>query len=293
MKQFAQVGYGIAMSKYAWTTDCHLDHIDDDVRLVDFAKQLVVADPPGIFITGDISVAPRLIYHLSVIERVAQRPVFFVLGNHDYYGGEIEPVRKQMRDLSNMSQYLKYVPLNSYVALTPATALVGHDGWYDALNGDAKNSRFMMNDWVAIKDFVPFSGGSQYMHRMNNLKDRDGLIALARRLAHAGVSHVMNGIKSAARYHKNIVVLTHYPPFQESHIYGGRVGDADAQPWFTSKMMGDMLLNAAKSYPDVSFTVLAGHTHGRYDGKPAPNLEVHVGGADYGRPALAGMIEVP
>lgn len=280
------------MAKYAWCTDIHLDHIDRDDALVAFAESLVATEPPGVLISGDISNAQRLVYHLSVIERVVQRPVFFVLGNHDYYGGEIEPVRKSMRELTNMSQFLKYLPLNPYVALTPGTALVGHDGWYDALYGDGARSRFMMNDWVMTKDFVPFSGGSQYMRTMGNVKDRDGLIAHARKLAHEGVMHVHNGIKSAARYHKNIVVVTHYPPFQESHIYNGKVGDSDAQPWFTSKMMGDMLLDASKAYPGVSFTVLAGHTHGKYDGQPAPNLRVHVGGADYGRPGLAGLIEV-
>jgi hypothetical protein len=53
-----------------------------------------------------------------------------------------------------------------------------------------------------------------------------------------------------------------------------------------------MLLAASKAYPAVNFTVLAGHTHGKYDGKIAPNLRVLVGGADYGHPALAGLIEV-
>lgn len=280
------------MMKYAWTTDCHLDHTDRDDALVAFAQSLVVTEPAGVFITGDISNANKLVYHLSVIERVVQRPVFFVLGNHDYYGGEIESVRKSMRELSNMSQFLKYLPLSPYVALSPSTALVGHDGWYDAYHGDGTRSRFMMNDWVCIKDFVPHSGGASFMRLNGNLRDRDALIAHARKLAHEGVLHVHNGIKSAARYHNHVVVLTHYPPFRESHIYGGKIGDDETQPWFTSKMMGDMLLDAAKAFPNTRFTVLAGHTHGRYDGKFAPNLEVHVGGADYGRPQLAGLIEI-
>lgn len=280
------------MAKYAWATDIHLDHIDRDDALVAFAQSLVVTEPAGVFITGDISNANRLVYHLSVIERVVQRPVFFVLGNHDYYGGEIEPVRKTMRELSNMSQFLKYLSLSPYVALSPSTALVGHDGWYDAYYGAGPRSRFIMNDWVCIKDFVPHSGGASFMRMNGNLRDRDALIAHVRKLAHEGVLHVYNGIKSAVRYYKHVVILTHYPPFRESHIYGGKVGNDEAQPWFTSKMMGDMLLDAAKAFPTTRFTVLAGHTHGRYDGKLAPNLEVRVGGADYGRPQLAGLIEV-
>ncbi len=278
------------MAKYAWATDIHLDCVDEQ-GLIKFAESLIVTEPQAVLLTGDISNAKQVIYHLSALERVVQRPVFFVLGNHDYYGSEIAEVRKAMKELSNMSQFLKYLPMTQFVPLTANTALVGHDGWYDALYGDY-NSRFMMSDFTAIKDFVPFSGGGSYVKLMHDIKDRYGLVEFARSLAHAGVMHVHNGIKAAARTHKNIVILTHFPPFAESHIHEGKQGDASAMPWFTSKMMGDMLMDAAKAYPNIKFNVLAGHTHGMYNGNPMPNLEVHVGGADYGRPALAGLVEI-
>src|SRR6478736_1682192 len=278
------------MAKYAWCTDIHLDHIDDP-QIVRFAESLIVTEPAGVFITGDISDAKHIVYHLSVIERVVQRPVFFVLGNHDYYGGDFETTRKTMKELTNMSQFLKYLPLLPYVPLTPTTAVVGHDGWYDALNGNPK-SRFMMNDWYAIKEFVPFSGGPGFYRTKGELKARDGMISLARKLAHDATLHVQNGIKAAARTHKNVIVLTHFPPFAEAHMYEGKVGDDEAQPWFTSKMMGDMLRDAAWAYPNVNFRVLAGHTHGQYEGRILPNLHVNVGGADYGKPTLAGLVEV-
>jgi predicted MPP superfamily phosphohydrolase len=280
------------MPRFAWTTDIHLDHLYGDVDVVNFANSLIVTDPPGIFVTGDISSATKLVYHLSIIERTVKRPVYFVLGNHDFYNGDIESVRKSMRELSNMSQFLKYMPLVSYQILSPATALVGHDGWYDAFYGDVNGSRFLMNDWSMIKDFVQHSGGHTFMQINRNIANRTDLIALARKLAHEGVVHIMNGIKSAVKYHKNVIILTHVPPFRESHVFQGKMGDDDAQPWFTSKMLGDMLLNAATTYPNVNFVVLCGHTHGKYDGSPLPNLRVHVGGATYRQPELAGLIDV-
>ena len=280
------------MSKYCWATDIHLDHIDDNERLVAFSESLIASDPSGIFLTGDVSNANRLVYHLSVIERVVQRPIFFVLGNHDYYGSSIEQVRKSMRELTNMSQFLRYMPLNTFLSLSQSTALVGHDGWYDALNGNALDSRFLLMDWQLITDFIPHSGGAKFMNIARAVSDKQSVISLSQKLAHEGVTHMMNGIKAAIKSHKNIVVLTHVPPFQESHIYKGKVGDSSAQPWYTSKMCGDMLLNAARTYPNTNFTVLAGHTHGRYDGKPLPNLSVHVGGSEYGSPVPAGLIDV-
>lgn len=278
--------------KYAWTTDCHLDHIDDDDRLRAFSESLVVNDPSGIIITGDISNAQRLVYHLSVIERVVQRPVFFVCGNHDYYTSSIAEVRKQLHSLTNMSQYLRYLPTIPFMTLNPSTALVGHDGWYDGLNGRPHSNQFLLNDWVQTKEFHQASGGRQYVGMMRDVKDRKLLLEVCRKLANEGVQHMADGIKAATRHHKAIVVATHVPPFPETHIFEGAIGDQYAQPWFTSKMCGDMLLAAAAAYPNVQFTVLAGHTHGQFDGMIKPNLKVRVGAADYGRPGVCGYVEV-
>ena len=268
------------MPHYAWATDIHLDYLHEDSRLLQFASQLVAQNPEGILITGDISVSARLVYQLSVIESVVKRPVYFVLGNHDYWGSSVDEVRKRMHELSNMSQFLRYMPTMPYYPLTSSTALVGHDGWYDAMFGDWQGSSFTMVDWRAIHDFRQVDG------------NKATIVTLARKLAHAGVLHVQDGIKKATRYHRNIIVLTHYPPFKESHVHDGRPGDDGAHPWFTSKMMGDMLLAASKAFPKHSFTVLAGHTHGKWEGVVTNNLRVMVGGADYDRPTVQGLVEV-
>jgi len=283
------------MTKLAWATDIHLDCISERPEvLVAFGESLVAEKPDAILITGDISLAPSLIYHLSALERVVNRPVYFVLGNHDFYKGSVEQVRKEMKDVSNMSQYLKYLPTTPYVALSPSTALVGHDGWYDAGYGDTKQTNFIMRDWMSIAEFV--NGGafdSPGMYGGQHSPNIGKIISIAKKLAHEGVTHVMDGIKKAVRYHKTIVIATHFPPFQESHIHEGRVGDAGAMPWYTSRMMGDMLRQAAGAYPKVRFEVFCGHTHGAFDGQIDQNLYCHVGAAEYGKPRLQNIITVP
>lgn len=271
------------MVKLAWATDIHLDFVSDPL-LVDFGARLIASNPDGVVITGDISVASKLVYHLSALEKVVQRPIYFVLGNHDFYGGTIETIRKQMKEVSNISQYLRYLPNSPYITLSPGTALLGHDGWYDALNGNWKTSNFGMSDWVYINEFAL---------RSKNGQDKKAIVEVAQKLAHEGVTHMHNSIKAATRYHKHIIVATHVPPFAESHIYEGKQGDDNAQPWFTSKMCGDMLLDASKAFPAVQFTVLAGHTHGKYSGKIRPNLTVLVGGAEYRMPQLQEVIDFP
>jgi hypothetical protein len=104
----------------------------------------------------------------------------------------------------------------------------------------------------------------------------------------------MNGIKKALAIKtiKNVIVLSHVPPFKETHVYNGKISDDYAQPWFTSKLLGDMLLDAARSYPNINFTVLAGHTHGKVEVSRLHNLHVKVAGAKYGSPRLADLIQV-
>jgi len=280
------------MANYAWCTDIHLDHLRNEDEIVKFAETLIEKDPTGIFITGDISEAYDIVYHLSILERVTQRPIYFVLGNHDYYQGDIASVRKSMNEMMNMSSFLVYMSQRPYVVLSPKTALVGHDCWYDAQHGTPIPSRFLMSDWFLIKDFVKFSGGKSFIYMNRDVADAKGLIQHARSLAQEGVNHIASGIKAAAVRHENIVILTHYPPFKESHIFEEKLGDEISQPWFTNKLLGDTLLSAAKTYPNVNFTVLAGHTHGEYEGNPLPNLTVQVGAAEYGKPKLSKLIEI-
>lgn len=268
------------MSQYAWCTDIHLDHLmDDKQKLIAFGESLVKTNPTGVFVSGDISTADKLVYHLSALERIAQRPIFFTLGNHDYYGSSIETVRATMKEITNASQFLRYLPTMPYISLTSTTALVGHDGWADAGHGNP-NSGVQLTDWTAIREFLPVNGSKQT------------IVTEMRKWAHEGALHVHNGIKAAAKYHKRVIVITHYPPYPQCHIYDGKQGDKFMTPFFVSKLMGDVLSDAAKSFPNIHFNVLCGHTHGAWDGSIASNLEVHVGGAAYGKPQLAGLIEV-
>lgn len=276
--------------RYAWASDVHLNCLVSSADVVKFANDLVKKDVDGVIITGDISTSGALKHHLELIELAVQRPVYFVLGNHDFWGSNIASVRRQMTELMNSSQFLRYLTATPYVALTKDTALIGHDGWYDGGNGNALTSRFMMVDWYMISDYVKHSGGKEYVNN-GQLKDRKGVIELSQKLSREAIQHVQYGIRAAAQYHNNLIVCMHVPPFRESHIYRGYVGDSNAQPWFTSREMGEMLTEEACNHPNVHFTVLAGHTHGKFDGKIAHNLEVHVAEATYGSPALASLIE--
>jgi len=203
-------------------------------------------------------------------------PIYYVHGNHDMWYSSFENVNKSSKELSSISSYIKCLSHASYVMLSDNTALVGHDGWYDAMNGDWKRSTFALNDWTNTQDFVGQSMSS--------------IIAISRKYANEAVTHVAESIKAATRYASRIVVATHVPPFIEVCRYRNSYTDLNAIPYYSSKMMGDMLVSAAKSYANKSFVVLCGHTHYQYDKNITDNLECHVARAEYTLPEVQKLV---
>src|SRR3990167_7985566 len=90
---------------------------------------------------------------------------------------------------------------------------------------------------------------------------------------------------------KKIIVLTHVPPFKEVSLHEGKISSDDWLPYFSSKVIGDVLATVVQQNPQIEFLVLCGHTH-----SPANvcygNLAVEVGKAEYCRPEIQKIILV-
>jgi len=278
------------MKIFAWATDIHLDCTNDASERV---KSLLksAGDADCLLVSGDISVAPMLAKHLQLLDSLAERPVYFVLGNHDFYFSDISTVRRDVASVCRSSSFLCYLSHIPFVKIEKNTALVGHDGWYDAGNGSVEHSQLIMNDWIKIGDYSPACRNTPQGIEISKLE----IVNIARSICQVGVKHIAEGIKAAAREkNETIVVVTHVPPFMESYVPNEKkpMRVQDALPWYTCRMMGDMLLRAAKSFPEIKFKVFSGHVHSQYKGNILPNLEVRVGKSEYGTPQLAGIIPI-
>jgi len=274
----------------AWITDIHLDMVGNlSSRLHSLAAEIINCD--ALLITGDISISSTLIQHLSMIEMIIAKPVYFVLGNHDYYGSTFGGVRRNVVDFCNSSSYLRYMNSVSYIKLGERKYLIGHDGWYDAQNGNPYGQSVLMNDWIQITNFNSALRAS----RGNSVIDKNIIIELSRMMAQESANNIAKKIKLIIKDSDHIVVMTHVPPFKESFNTSDKyreISSLEIMPWYTSKIMGDTLMSAAKTYPHVKFTVLSGHLHSHYDQDLLNNLTVKVGKAKYGNPQLASLISV-
>ncbi|MBW1792106.1 MAG: metallophosphoesterase, partial [Deltaproteobacteria bacterium] len=156
--------------RYAWLTDIHFEFLHDQ-EAIRFVEELATQKLDGLFLTGDISIASRLKFHLKLFENILEKPVYFILGNHDYYGGTIGAVRKSTEELCNRSNWLYWLPAIGVVELSPDSCLVGNGGWADGRFGDYEGSRIMLNDYLKIQNFVR-AGDVGRLALLNSLGDQ-------------------------------------------------------------------------------------------------------------------------
>lgn len=259
------------MKRLAWATDIHLNFLSDP-EVESFCREVTESEPHAVLLSGDIAEAQSVEKYLLALSVQIERPIYFVLGNHDFYGSSIAAVRKKIEVLSRDDPWLDWLPVSGIVELTPETALVGHDAWADGRLGKGIRSPVILNDYYCIRDLSSLSPVAHFA-KLASLGDE----------AAAYFSAVLP--KVFDRFPR-LVLLTHVPPFRESCWDEGRISDDDFLPHFTCKAVGDVLREAMEARPDRDLTVLCGHTHGEGYVELLPNLRVRTGGAVYGKPML-------
>ena len=227
---------------------------------------------------GDIAEAQSVVTHLRNMESLLSIPIYFVLGNHDFYGGSIRSVRERIRQWARGSPLVKWLVDEGVVSLTPKTGLIGHDSWGDGRLGNYEGSTLEMNDFHLIEE-------------LRDLGKRERLRWL-NRLADEAAEHFRRELPRALESHQRIILLTHVPPFQEAVWHRGRISSEDFLPFFGCKSVGETLLEIMRSHPDRHLLVLCGHTHGGGQMEMLPNLSVVTGAAVYGKPTIQAVLEV-
>jgi hypothetical protein len=263
------------MTRLAWLTDIHLEFLEPDERLA-FVDQLTEFMPDIVLLGGDTGIASNFASFLQIIEMRLACPIYFVLGNHDFYRGSIAEVRATAEKLSISPSWLRWLPMQGIAEITKSTGLIGHDSWADGRLGNGSASQVELNDYYLIKELT---GLSQQRRFMELAKLGDEAADYFRKL-----------LPQACARFKNIILLTHVPPFREACWHEGRISDDEYLPHFACKAVGEVLVNVMAGYPECKLTVLCGHTHSSGVANILPNLCVKTGSAEYGHPRLQELI---
>ena len=259
-----------------WLTDIHLEFLGN-LAFSGFLRELGEKNGDAVLISGDIAQAPTVTEYLAKMAQSLAIPVYFVLGNHDFYHGSIYAVRDAVRSMSKESPLLHWLTDCEPVYLNSTTCLVGHDGWGDARLGDYDNSTVSLNDFFLIRELTGLSQENRFQ-RLNELGDE-------------AAEHLRRVLPEALKSAEHVMVLTHVPPFREAAWYDGRPCDSEWLPFFSCKAVGDVLYEAMQRHPRKRMTVLCGHTHGGGRSQIMPNLVTLTGPARYGHPVIQEIFE--
>lgn len=263
--------------KASWLTDIHLNFLTIN-QVQKFFELLSQESVDFYFITGDIAEADCISDYFELAVSILKKPVYFVLGNHDYYKGSIREVRSVVADLTKDFKNLIWLNEVDYISLSSDTALIGHDSWADGRLGDFYRSPVELNDFYLIDEL--------------KTANRTMRISAMQELANGAVEHFRKVLPLAVEEHKKIIVLTHVPPFKEATWHEGEISGDDWLPFFSCNAIGDVLKDFMEKHPDAEMTVLCGHTHSSGEYSARPNLKVFTGRAEYGNPELQKIIEI-
>lgn len=268
---------GNPMIRIVWSTDLHLDAAGKQQYQL-FFDLIATYEPDLVLIGGDICNGSSSILHLRQMAKLINKPLYFVLGNHDFYYGSIPKIRNMAQEHSKKHKGSQYLTDNGVFRLSETTALIGHDGWSDGRAGDFLNSTILLNDYFLIDELKKLN----YLERLQKLNQ----------LGDESADYFVKTLKIAFEKYERVVLLTHVPPFKEACLYEGKLCDANWAPHFVNTAAGKVLKDLMILYPTKELLILCGHTHSGTDLKILPNLRVIVGQSELGNPNVQGLIFV-
>ncbi len=245
-------------------------------------------------ISGDLGEASSWESYLLLLDEILKLPIYFVLGNHDYYGSSLDQVRQRAAQITKSHERLDWLPACGAISLDSQTALVGHDGWGDARAGKFRQSRVLLNDYFLITELrkaAALPEGIKTWWGEPGFINNAGLEQQLQQLGDETARHFQKVIPKALAEHRHIIVLMHVPPFHEACWHRGQISDDNWAPHFCCIAAGEALKAIMKEHPQNRMTVLCGHTHGEGVAEILPNLIVRTGGAEYGEPAIQSIID--
>jgi len=263
--------------KLLWLTDIHLDSASPTSQDM-FYQSLREAEFDSAVITGDISIARLLDDHLAELARsCAPRNLYFVLGNHDFYGASFDQVDRMVDACCHKHANLHHLGQGEIVRLGPDSALIGHRGWADGRAYGGRRTARRFPDQDGIRDLRFRS--TFFSFRKTEQLGRESGTYFRRVLPYALTSY------------RNVLIATHVPPFAKAVRFSGQQCDLMSLPHYVNASAGSVILRIGEQFPKTEITVLCGHTHHKATAKIASNIKVVAGRARKGSPAIQDVIE--
>ena len=249
-------------SELLWLTDLHLERMLPR-ELKAFHEMLARHVSDQILITGDISLARRVLEDLDELSnRLPSKKIYFVLGNHDFFGGSVAGIERSVSDLCTKQSNLIHLDGTQIIPISKDTCLIGHRGWADGRAGLGDRS------WARIADFFMISELSG---------SREEAFKKIAALGDESAEVFRNILPLALSRYRNVIAATHVPPFRQGLRFGDQKCKPARYPHFVNIAAGMTIGGIAKEFPNRKISVICGHTHTPRSARILPNLSVEVG----------------
>lgn len=266
------------MKNIAWATDIHLDRLTER-DFLEYKEYLKELNPDAFIISGDIAEGEVVCRSLKDFDKSFDFPIYFVLGNHDFYHSSFAKVEENIRSLIKDSKNLHWLSESGVVKLNDSTALIGIEGWGDAQNGNLNFSEGSSRDILAIADYKGL--------------DRDEIKMFLQEKGENYARKLKPFLLEAVENFEKVIFVTHVPPFVEVCFDRNLNICKDFKlPFYTCKAIGDLLLELMNANPTRKIDVLCGHTHENADVRILENLRVRVKESGYGTWWNSTMIDL-
>jgi len=277
--------------------DIHLDHVKDSVNgskikrvARDMSKGL-----DALILCGDLSVGHLLEAHMKAFQEGSSCPVYFVLGNHDFWCLDEESVWATAKSLPGALDFA------GVVELSKDTCLVGVTGWYDTRAGSLIENTILMPELSLASMYEGLAPDKLCINpweRTPSQRKYSYSLSFEKKLRAAAVSRAFADTQTISFYkrlseasskdYKTIVIATHFPPWESVSLSpNGPESSKEWLPWSCNINLGYTIESVAEENLKKQFIVLSGHTHNQNTAQIASNLKAISGKAKYKMPKLA------
>lgn len=261
-----------------WMSDLHLD-LTPAKNCGRLLRDLKYTAYDAAVITGDTAASPSLCHHLELLAHACfPRPLFFVLGNHDFYGSSLNATQIGVRNLCHRVSNLHHLQEHGVVWLNTHTVLIGHHGWADARCGWGAKTCIRSPDHGCIDDFLTL--------------DETACFELMSQLGNAATRWVRKNLNTVLRKADTLIIATHVPAFETSAHYNGSPCGPCHSPHYVNASLGGLLIGTARHNIQKQFTILSGHTHSQVQEHILTNLISRVAGTKRGFPKIQGILSL-
>jgi len=264
--------------RIVWLTDIHFDFASDRDRK-SLVSRVRKAQPDMILVGGDTGEANTFRAFLEQIHEGTGKPLYFVLGNHDYYGASIKAVKNLCKRMDLKPDGIKWLPMHGPIdASTEANSVgvLGEGGWGDHTRG--RLGRMTLRDYEQIKEL-----------QCHDPRDKTSVV---KALGECAADRLLGKLRDAVHRFDHLVIMTHVPCWTGSAWHEDQRSDKWAQPFFVWGQGGDAILEVAEANPETRFTVLSGHSHSGGIYTPLRNVVAVTAPARYRYPSIAQIMEI-